>query len=53
MVLVYVIVRIGVKIWINFMSCSENGKRGAAECNFVIFATMSGIYFTLTLAITK
>ena len=52
MVLVYVTAREGVKFGINFTSCSENGNeiaRGAAECYFAIFATMSGIYSKISL----
>ena len=35
------------KNWDKFTSCSENGNEiagGAAECNFIVIATMSGIY---------
>ena len=57
----YMSSRAGVEFGINFMSCScsENGKeiaRGAAECNFAVLATTSGIYpknFTPTCAITN
>ena len=44
--LVYVIEREGVKLGINFTSCSENGNeiaRGTAECYFAVIATTSGI----------
>ena len=42
----YVIAWEGVKFWINFTSCSENGNeiaRGTAECYFADIATLSGI----------
>ena len=42
----------GVKFGIHFTSCRENGSeitRGAAECNFTILATTSGIYPKISL----
>ena len=51
-VFVYVIARVGVKFGINFTSYRENGSeitRGAAECNFTILATTSGIYPKISL----
>ena len=45
---VYVIAQVGI----NFMSCNENGNKitqGAAECNFAILSTMSGIYPKISL----
>ena len=48
----YVIARAGVKFEINFTSCSENGNeiaQVAAECNFAVIATTSGIYPKISL----
>ena len=47
-----------MKFGINFTSCSENGNeitRGAAECNFVVITTTSGIYpkISLLLALSQ
>ena len=41
-----------MKFGINFTSCSKNGNeitRGAAECNFIVIATVSGIYPKISL----
>ena len=51
MISIHVIAWAGVKLGINFTSCSENVSeiaRGAADCNFAIFAT-SGIYSKISL----
>ena len=49
---VYVIAREGVKLGINFTSCSENDNdiaQGAAMCYFAIITITSGIYPKISL----